>query len=143
MQIRSVNRITFMDFAAKLKELCGRRGLSGRKLADHFGDISSTKANDWLNGRYVPNLHELVRLADLLDVSVEYLARDEVTVTRSDGLTEDERAILDLYRALQVGKLEGLRRLAGKPPTTAVATSPTHAEEQAEREKRIRQKKSS
>lgn len=131
MQPHQVTRITFMTFAEKLKILVGMKGLSGRKLAVILGDISSTKANEWLKGKYVPDLPELVRLADYFGVSLDYLARDEVTEPRGDGLSEDERAILNLYRALQITQIDALRRLMGQPSTFAVPNSTSYAEEQA------------
>jgi transcriptional regulator with XRE-family HTH domain len=127
MQPFAVSTIADMEFAAKLRRLCRLKGVSARKLAEDLGDVSKSKVSDWKKGTYVPDIREAVRLARYFDVSIAYLARDEIEEEDADGLAEDEREVLILYRALKstssidrAKALSGLA-LAAQLPTPDVA----------------------
>jgi transcriptional regulator with XRE-family HTH domain len=101
-----------MTFAEKLDELIRlRKKLSDRTLAEKLGTVSKSTINAWRNGKGGPNIFQVVGLAKFFDVDVEYLVRDEVTTKRAGTLSEDERCVLDVYRAAGITKAEALRRL--------------------------------
>lgn len=60
---------------AKIRTLREAKGWPGQKLADVFG-ISRGSVSDWENGRYRPESDKLVRLAEALGTTVEYLLED-------------------------------------------------------------------
>jgi transcriptional regulator with XRE-family HTH domain len=118
VQSLPASKITAMTFAQKLNRLCRLREFSNRKLAELVGEISRSKAGAWRTGSNVPNLKELIRLAELFGVSVEYLVHDEIEEYWPDGLAPDERTVLKVYRARKaMGKLseeEAIARLSAE-----------------------------
>jgi transcriptional regulator with XRE-family HTH domain len=100
-----------MTFAEKLKELMRQKGFTDRTLAAKMETVSKTTVNVWRNGPNRPDLYQAVLLANIFEVDVEYLARDEVMTRRARTLSEDERCVLEVYHAIGITKSEALRRL--------------------------------
>ena len=59
-------------FNEQLKEIMKQTNTSQYKLEHQFG-ISGSSVYNWLNGNSLPNAESLVRLAQCMDVSVDYL----------------------------------------------------------------------
>jgi len=57
-----------MNFREKIKELCKKRGISQKELADKLG-ISDISLNKTLRGEY-PQLQTLEKIANALGVSI-------------------------------------------------------------------------
>ena len=64
--------ITSNIFPQRLKELRFEKGLTQKELAEQIG-IKRNTYSDWENGKTEPSFENLVKLADLLDVSLDWL----------------------------------------------------------------------
>ena len=104
----------------QLRELREKAGLSQKELAEIF-DVDRSTVNKWEAGTSFPNVSLLRRIADYFHVTTDYLlgrpepGRDEAAAENGqkekpslwpepkagvaeDGLSEDERTILELLR---------------------------------------------
>ena len=59
-------------FEDNLKTLRKKRGLTQQELADKVG-TNRVNVTKWETGRTEPSLENIVKLADLLDVSLDWL----------------------------------------------------------------------
>jgi transcriptional regulator with XRE-family HTH domain len=64
-------------FAEKLRTLRNQRGLTIRQLSDLL-DVSFGYVGKMERGERLPNVAMLVKVADLFDVSLDRLIRDEL-----------------------------------------------------------------
>lgn len=64
--------ITLNIFPQRLKELRLKKGLTQTELGEKVGVKQNTFTN-WENGKREPSFENLVKLADLLDVSLDWL----------------------------------------------------------------------
>ena len=101
-------------FAERLKTLREARGLTQARLAEHIG-VNPRAYNRWERGNFVPQLETLIKLADVLDVTLDELTgRAEVQSSpavrnpklrelygKMDALTdEDQQALVILMDSL-------------------------------------------
>jgi transcriptional regulator with XRE-family HTH domain len=83
--------------------------------------VSQNLVSLWARGKSVPDLYQAAALARLLGTSLDYLADDaRDDPPAPEPVPSDERAILNLYRALRLTEAEALRGLA------LAATLPLH-----------------
>ena len=64
--------ITSNVFPQRLKQLRQKKGLTQQKLAEILG-IKRNTYSDWENGKTEPSFENLVKLADLFEVSLDWL----------------------------------------------------------------------
>lgn len=64
--------ITSNVFPQRLKQLRQKKGLTQQKLAEILG-IKRNTYSDWENGKTEPSFENLIKLADLLEVSLDWL----------------------------------------------------------------------
>lgn len=94
-----------MDFTARFKELRAEYGLSAIKLSKEL-EFSKNIVYAWEKGRAEPNFETLKKLADIFDVSVDYLIGrtddfgNTMQSTNAETLSSDEQRLLRCYRAL-------------------------------------------
>ena len=93
-----------MEFSERLKELRKQAGLTQVELAGKLGIVQSSYA-DWERGKKKPTQENLVKIAQILNVSVDYLVGNSEEKTdeldniellfrmNSKGLTKEEKAI--------------------------------------------------
>lgn len=93
-----------MEFSERLKELRKQAHLTQVELASKLGIVQSSYA-DWERGKKKPTQENLVKIAQILNVSVDYLVgnseekSDELDNIEllfrmnSKGLTEEEKEI--------------------------------------------------
>ena len=95
-----------MEFSERLKELRKQAHLTQVGLAGKLGVVQSSYA-DWERGKKKPTQENLVKIAQILNVSVDYLVgnSDEENTNKelediellfrmnSKGLTDEEKAI--------------------------------------------------
>jgi transcriptional regulator with XRE-family HTH domain len=74
---------------SRLRKLLEQQGITQKELADHL-HLSPALISRWVNGRGLPRVPDLVRIADYLKVSTEYLV----------GREQDERSTLVNYKEL-------------------------------------------
>lgn len=94
-----------MDLRIRLKEIRENKGLSQYALATAIGESQSTLAS-WENGKAMPRANTLIRLADFLNVSIDYLCGrsnvPEMVDEQNIGLTltAKEKRLVMAYRVL-------------------------------------------
>lgn len=93
-----------MEFSERLKELRKQAHLTQVELASKLGIVQSSYA-DWERGKKKPTQENLVKIAQILNVSVDYLVGNSEERTdeldniellfrmNSKGLTEEEKAV--------------------------------------------------
>lgn len=93
-----------MEFSERLKELRKQAHLTQVELASKLGIVQSSYA-DWERGKKKPTQDNLVKIAQILNVSVDYLVgnseekADELDNIEllfrmnSNGLTEEEKEV--------------------------------------------------
>ena len=64
--------ITLNIFPQRLKELRLKKGLTQQQIADEIG-VNRGSYSNWEKGKREPSFENLVKLADLLDVSLDWL----------------------------------------------------------------------
>ena len=93
-----------MEFSERLKKLRKQAGLTQVELAGKLGIVQSSYA-DWERGKKKPTQANLVKIAQILNVSVDYLVGNSEEKTdeleniellfriNSKGLTKEEKAV--------------------------------------------------
>lgn len=111
-----------MEFSERLKELRKQAHLTQVELASKLGIVQSSYA-DWERGKKKPTQDNLVKIAQIFNVSVDYLVgnSDEKTDEldniellfrmNSKGLTEAEKAV---FKKELIEFMEERKRYFGK-----------------------------
>lgn len=98
-----------MNFGARLKWARKRKGLSQTQLGD-LVNVSHATINRYENGVSEPSIDMIKKLAEVLDVSVEFLIEgvdsikkhktiiDNIDISKL-GLTDEDLEILDMIRS--------------------------------------------
>ena len=60
------------DWIARAQDILNQRGISSRQLSAKLG-LSNSAFTDWKKGKGVPSLSTIVKIAEFLDVSIDYL----------------------------------------------------------------------
>lgn len=109
-----------MDLRIRLKEVRENRGLTQQALADALEESQSTLAS-WENGKAMPRAKTLIRLADYLSMSLDYLCgRSNIAEIVDDSsvgltLTPEEREVVLAFRTLHPLQREMVLRQLGIP----------------------------
>jgi transcriptional regulator with XRE-family HTH domain len=99
--------MTSNHFAEKLGRRITELGLSQEDVADAIGSYQST-ISDWIQKNKLPKIGYLIRLAEVLGTTLDYLVNDSIPVGQH-AYNKDEELILAMARAL--GYDESKRRL--------------------------------
>ena len=86
----------------KIREIREEKGLSQKELASKLG-VSPTNIYNYEVGRTEPNIEMLVKIADILQVSIDYLLErsdDFGTITVNNTLTREEQRLLNAFNKL-------------------------------------------
>ena len=96
-------RIVPMDFTGKLNRACELRRLTNQRELAEMARVSKSSLNRWLSGASTPDIHEAARLAAVLDVPLDWLARsdDQDDPPATEILPDDEASVLRVYRNLK------------------------------------------
>ena len=89
----------------RLKQVREQRRLSQQQLAQRMGVAQNTLCN-WENGKRRMDRETLLRLAQVLDVPVDYLMGGPA----ADPLSPQEKQLLKLFRSLPPDKQQELIR---------------------------------
>jgi len=115
-----------MTSIEKIEKLLAAKGWK-QNAFEKAAVLAENRISEWKDGEGEPTLRQALRIARLLQVPLEYLADDSLDEPLpSTGVTPDEAAILDLFRALRLDKAEGLRRLASPPSGQQQAARHSH-----------------
>ena len=69
-------------FTERLKELRKKKGLKQQEIAELLG-VKRNTYSDWENGKTEPSFENLIKLADLLEVSLDWLfGREQMKVKK-------------------------------------------------------------
>lgn len=110
-----------MTFPEKLYHWIQLRGMTQGAVARKSG-LAASAITDMTAGKRRPYMDQAFRLARVLDVPLDYLADDSIDDVMAPEVSDDERAVIDLLRALNLDKSEALRRLAS--PAVQVQAQP-------------------
>lgn len=87
------------------------KGLSQQKLADSIG-VTQQAINQYENGKVEPDIDNLIRLSDALEVSVDLLIGHEVLDPTTDNLvSDDEFELIESFRSLGASDKKMLTRM--------------------------------
>ena len=76
----------------RLRELRVKNGLTQNEIAVKLGVSGQTILN-WENGIYEPKINQLIQLADLFNVSVDYLLERKGNEKRVEGICKELETI--------------------------------------------------
>lgn len=122
------NSTIIMKIEIRLKEL----GMSKKEFYAGSG-ISSATYSQWNTNQYKPSRRKLKQVADFLGITVEYLLGEEEkpTSVAGDGLSEDEKALVEIFRHLSDEGQGQLMVFANYAASTWPLTQDTPSQEQA------------
>lgn len=103
-----------MGKTTKLAQIMMQRGLSDRRLAILFNEVSDSTIRRWKRGETRPKSDQAKRLADTLNVPLADIIDDIDTSIYPSALSEDEKFLIQLFRDMQLNRDEAVRLLAGK-----------------------------
>ena len=72
----------------RLRELRNKSGFTQNEIANKLGVSSQTILN-WENGIYEPKINQLIQLADMFNVSVDYLIGRKNNEIRADEICRE------------------------------------------------------
>ena len=93
--MRSCYFYLMLDFWLRVKAKLEYQGLTQRELAARI-DVSYNTLQSWINRNRLPNAEQAVRVADVLNTSVEFL----VTGRRSQNKSDHSRTVRILEQAI-------------------------------------------
>lgn len=88
-----------MRFSEKLIRLRAEKGLSQEGLANELG-VSRQAVSKWEAGAAMPELAKLVAMAQLFDVSLDYLAREDVEERKPQSAPAGNEDVVEQLREL-------------------------------------------
>lgn len=96
-------------FAVRLRELIKATGKKQQEIADNIG-VSRQALNKWVNGETVPDIFSAAKIADLFDVSTDYLmGRTDVLSMNEDIQTVCKVTGLDEYAVKELIHIKKIR----------------------------------
>ena len=120
-----------MDIGRSIRKLRESRDLTQEELGRIAG-VSSMAVSQWENGRAVPRMGAIQRMADYFNIPKSEIMGDERGEVAYENMSQDEHELLALYRSMSsdmkrtlletarnfaalkgVGKLDG-ERVAGR-----------------------------
>ena len=72
----------------RLRELRNKSGLTQNEIANKLGVSGQTILN-WENGIYEPKINQLIQLAELFDVSIDYLVERKADANRVNDICKE------------------------------------------------------
>ena len=76
----------------RLRELRNKSGLTQKEIANKLGVSGQTILN-WENGIFEPKISQLIQLADLFGVSVDYLIERKTGANKIDDICKELETI--------------------------------------------------
>ena len=83
-----------MNFAEKLQGLRKQRNISQEQLAEQM-HVTRQAVSKWELGESLPDVDNIVRLSEILDVSLDYLMKDDVATDTNGGNYSSVADVLD------------------------------------------------
>ena len=96
-----------MSILNNIVDLMQKKGMGNRDLAEKLG-LTAQAVTDWKAGRSKSYNKYLPQIADILDVSIDYLLDKKNKPTENDGLNEDIATIAKLTEDFTDEELQAL-----------------------------------
>jgi transcriptional regulator with XRE-family HTH domain len=116
-----------MPLGDRIKELRTELGLSQAELATRVGSTDARQLSRYENGRITPSLYAVARLAQALDVSLDYLVFDDhprrPLHVDDHGLSDRLASLAELDEADRASLLSVLDALLTRTRTRALASN--------------------
>lgn len=96
-----------MSILNNIVDLMQKKGMGNRDLAEKLG-LTAQAVTDWKAGRSKSYNKYLPQIADILDVSIDYLLDKKEKPTEDDGLDEDIAAIAKITEDFTDEELQAL-----------------------------------
>ncbi len=95
-------------FAENLQYYMNEKGVSRREISETLG-VSYFTFTSWVNGKKYPRMDKVEMLAEYFGIQKSDLIEERLTEEKEkpvtdDGLTEDQRALIDFARTLPEDK---------------------------------------
>ena len=86
----------------KLKELRKQANMTQAQLSEKLGVTGQTVLN-WENGVYEPKIEQLIKLADLFNVTIDYLVDRPTKISKADEISKElsKISVDDLYEFIK------------------------------------------
>lgn len=86
------------------EQLIKEKGVTPYRVYKETG-VSQSTLSDWKNGKGTPKADSLMKLAEYLGVSIEYLLtgseqKEKLTIVSDDELTPSQRAAMQLFQTV-------------------------------------------
>lgn len=102
-----------MSIGERISELRKKQNMSQGKLADYLG-VSRQAVSKWENDQSSPDTINLIRLADLLDTDVEFLATGRHSVLKSPPVVINSVETVEKIREKPVIKVVEVEKVVEK-----------------------------
>lgn len=103
--VRGLHVMDMENLVEKLLVLLKKKGYTQRGF-EYAAGLSENRISKWKAGQGEASLLEAVRMAKLLEVSLDYLAGVEDRGDRMSELTRDERLVIEMARKLGMDKAQ-------------------------------------
>ena len=119
-----------MPLGDRIKQLRTEAGLSQAELAQRVGGSDARQISRYENGRITPSLDATIRIAQALNISIDYLAIDDIPRRPlhidDHGLTERLAALSELDQTDRDSMLSVLDALITPKRVRALASGDTN-----------------
>ena len=97
-------------FSRNLRKYIADSGKTQKELADIVG-VSAPTFNEWVSGKKFPRIDKIQKLADLFGILKSDLIEEKEKSATDDGLTENQRKLIDFAEQLSDDQAEKVLRL--------------------------------
>ena len=97
-------------FSRNLRKYIADSGKTQKELADIVG-VSAPTFNEWVSGKKFPRIDKIQKLADLFGILKSDLIEEKEKPVTDDGLTENQRKLIDFAEQLSDDQAEKVLRL--------------------------------
>lgn len=94
----------------RINELCSQKGINGKELGELLG-LKKSPLTDWKNKKAKPTLEQIIKMREIFATSTEYILFGKENI----DLSEEEKELIQAYRAADPGMRAGARKLLDAP----------------------------
>lgn len=92
-------------FSKNLRRYMAESGKNQKELAEIVG-VKAPTFNEWINGKKYPRIDKIQKLADYFGILKSDLIEEKNPVIADDGLTENQRKLIDFAKKVPEDKAE-------------------------------------
>jgi transcriptional regulator with XRE-family HTH domain len=105
-----MTRIDMENMFERIKTQRIKLGILQQDLADRLG-VSKQTVSHWETGQRNPEADTIKKLADIFNVSSDYLLCRSETINNIDSLSTEEKELLDEVKDLPVDTIKSITRM--------------------------------